>query len=144
MWNYGRVILLMAELLHPVEVGSLSHDLQGFIHPVFFAGFPNHHQYLCKHQLLIITSTRSCQIFQIGPPDGTHGSDHHHRQSRWHHQKGTKQRCRPGLFPARFSEPKKPWWILGFSPGGLQKPTNSWEICLKKTKKHTKKTPRFT
>ena len=30
----------------PVEVGSFSHHLQGFIHPKWLAGFLNHQQYL--------------------------------------------------------------------------------------------------
>ena len=36
----GPMILLMEEILHPpVEVGSLSHHLQGLIHPRWLAGF---------------------------------------------------------------------------------------------------------
>ena len=41
-WLVDDVLLLMAEILRsPVEVGSLSHYLQGFIHPNggFLAGF---------------------------------------------------------------------------------------------------------
>jgi len=33
--------------IKPVEVGSLPHDLKGFIHPVrWLAGFLNHQQYI--------------------------------------------------------------------------------------------------
>ena len=39
----------------PVEVGSISHFLQGFVHPSWLAGFLNHQQYqymMCASKIM--------------------------------------------------------------------------------------------
>ena len=38
----------MEEILHQLRLINLSHDLQGFIHPRWLAGFLNHQQYVFK------------------------------------------------------------------------------------------------
>ncbi len=55
--NQKWSVLLMEEILHKL-ISTLSHYLQGFIHPRWLAGFLNHQQYQTCYLFFLLTRRR--------------------------------------------------------------------------------------
>ena len=69
VWN--PVILLMEEILHRL-ICSLSHYLQGFMHPRWLAGFLNHQPYILRSRIFCLEKFYS-KDFRTLNPIGTIG-----------------------------------------------------------------------